>query len=680
MHQRGEEDAGRAAERLPAEARDQVAARRGQPSPADSRGGRRGTAPRTRYAADQPARPTPPSPAAAATRAPPDAGRAGRRRYSAITVPTVSLSIVVSAPAKRAVPDTRCWLVSSLTALVSAMPGSSTISDGDDHGVQVERRDEAGDQRSRRSRRPSPAIASQASCSRGRRDEACSSSADQQADQAGGGDVQPRQPQQAGDRAPRPGRTRAPASRAARRLGGLVQRAAVAAWPCGDVELPGHHVLGDAVGLAQPVQVGFARRQADHAGGVAVAGRARRIAEGQDHAGRVRPRLAFQPQLLRDRARSRLPAAARWCRRRAGAGPARPRSRCARRSWRWTVSRRRRCAGRHAREGSARGAPWAQHASRAGRQPARVRHAAMTLLACSLLHRIPHDQRMTATDAAAPDFDRRRRAIPSRLRLSGQLDPATTPTAIGERLREAPPASTPVDATARRPARLGRRAAAAALRRAATASTSTRFAFRDDHRALVSAIEDVADDRPQEEARIRRRRRARAPGLRGAATTGRKSLRAGRLLRRDPGQAGAHVQGTAAASASPPPCTTWSRSASTRCRWWRCCRFLVGAVIAFLGANILRDFGAEIFVVELVSIAFLREFGVLLTAIMLAGRTASAFTAQIGAMTEPRGDRRDPHARPGPDRPAGDPARARAAGDAAAADLHRDGRRPRSAA
>src|SRR5688500_1629625 len=60
--------------------------------------------------------------------------------------------------------------------------------------------------------------------------------------------------------------------------------------------------------------------------------------------------------------------------------------------------------------------------------------------------------------------------------------------------------------------------------------------------------------------------------------------------------------------------------------------FLVGAVIAFLGANILEDFGAVIFVVELVSIAFLREFGVLLTAIILAGRTASAFTAQIGAM------------------------------------------------
>ena len=60
--------------------------------------------------------------------------------------------------------------------------------------------------------------------------------------------------------------------------------------------------------------------------------------------------------------------------------------------------------------------------------------------------------------------------------------------------------------------------------------------------------------------------------------------------------------------------------------------FLVGSVIAFLGANILADFGASIYVVELVSIAFLREFAVLLTAIILAGRTASAFTAQIGSM------------------------------------------------
>ncbi|AKS42866.1 MlaE family ABC transporter permease [Wenzhouxiangella marina] len=60
--------------------------------------------------------------------------------------------------------------------------------------------------------------------------------------------------------------------------------------------------------------------------------------------------------------------------------------------------------------------------------------------------------------------------------------------------------------------------------------------------------------------------------------------------------------------------------------------FLVGAVVAFLGATVLRDFGAELFVVDLTVFAFLREFGVLLTAILLAGRTASAFTAQIGTM------------------------------------------------
>ncbi|MBD8525440.1 ABC transporter permease [Pseudomarimonas arenosa] len=60
--------------------------------------------------------------------------------------------------------------------------------------------------------------------------------------------------------------------------------------------------------------------------------------------------------------------------------------------------------------------------------------------------------------------------------------------------------------------------------------------------------------------------------------------------------------------------------------------FLVGSVVAFLGATVLRDFGASIFTVELVSFSFLREFGVLLTAILLAGRSGSAFTAQIGAM------------------------------------------------
>jgi phospholipid/cholesterol/gamma-HCH transport system permease protein len=60
--------------------------------------------------------------------------------------------------------------------------------------------------------------------------------------------------------------------------------------------------------------------------------------------------------------------------------------------------------------------------------------------------------------------------------------------------------------------------------------------------------------------------------------------------------------------------------------------FLVGAVVAFLGATVLASFGASIFTVDLVAYAFLREFAVLLTAIIVAGRTASAFTAQIGSM------------------------------------------------
>ncbi|WP_051530240.1 MlaE family ABC transporter permease [Halomonas halodenitrificans] len=60
--------------------------------------------------------------------------------------------------------------------------------------------------------------------------------------------------------------------------------------------------------------------------------------------------------------------------------------------------------------------------------------------------------------------------------------------------------------------------------------------------------------------------------------------------------------------------------------------FLVGAVVAFLGATVLSDFGATLYTVHLVAYAFLREFGVILAAILLAGRTASAFTAQLGAM------------------------------------------------
>ncbi|OYX50516.1 MAG: ABC transporter permease [Alphaproteobacteria bacterium 32-64-14] len=60
--------------------------------------------------------------------------------------------------------------------------------------------------------------------------------------------------------------------------------------------------------------------------------------------------------------------------------------------------------------------------------------------------------------------------------------------------------------------------------------------------------------------------------------------------------------------------------------------FFIGLVIAFIGANLLAQFNASVYTVELVGIGMLREFGAVLTAILLAGRTDSAFTAQIGAM------------------------------------------------
>jgi|CXWL01.1.fsa_nt_gi phospholipid/cholesterol/gamma-HCH transport system permease protein len=60
--------------------------------------------------------------------------------------------------------------------------------------------------------------------------------------------------------------------------------------------------------------------------------------------------------------------------------------------------------------------------------------------------------------------------------------------------------------------------------------------------------------------------------------------------------------------------------------------FFIGLVVAYLGARILGDFGASVFTIELVAFSMLREFGVVITAVLLAGRTDSAFTAEIGAM------------------------------------------------
>ncbi len=60
--------------------------------------------------------------------------------------------------------------------------------------------------------------------------------------------------------------------------------------------------------------------------------------------------------------------------------------------------------------------------------------------------------------------------------------------------------------------------------------------------------------------------------------------------------------------------------------------FLISVIIAYMGAQELRKFGAEIFVVDLVTVGVLRELAVLLTAIIVAGRSGSAFAAEIGVM------------------------------------------------
>lgn len=60
--------------------------------------------------------------------------------------------------------------------------------------------------------------------------------------------------------------------------------------------------------------------------------------------------------------------------------------------------------------------------------------------------------------------------------------------------------------------------------------------------------------------------------------------------------------------------------------------FLIGIVVAYQGADQLRRFGAEIFTVDLLGVSIFREMGILLAAIVIAGRSGSAFAAQIGTM------------------------------------------------
>lgn len=60
--------------------------------------------------------------------------------------------------------------------------------------------------------------------------------------------------------------------------------------------------------------------------------------------------------------------------------------------------------------------------------------------------------------------------------------------------------------------------------------------------------------------------------------------------------------------------------------------FLISVIIAYLSASQLRNYGADIYVVDLITVGVLRELGVLLTAIIVAGRTGSAFAAELGSM------------------------------------------------
>ena len=60
--------------------------------------------------------------------------------------------------------------------------------------------------------------------------------------------------------------------------------------------------------------------------------------------------------------------------------------------------------------------------------------------------------------------------------------------------------------------------------------------------------------------------------------------------------------------------------------------FLIGIVVSYQGADQLQKFGAEIFTVDLLGVSIFREMGILLAAIVIAGRSGSAFAAQIGTM------------------------------------------------
>ncbi len=217
---------------------------------------------------------------------------------------------------------------------------------------------------------------------------------------------------------------------------------------------------------------------------------------------------------------------------------------------------------------------------------------------------------------------------PARARLLGDWSLATA-TRLGEPLRQIPETVRFLDAR-----NIGRIDSAGVLQLLRFAKRRELDAdgllFRDEHQALVSTIEDVVDERPKPArdygfaAALERLGRKVHENAREVVLllgfTGENLVKLLRVLR-DPRR----LRLTATVSHI-------EQVGLDALPLVALLSYMVGAVIAFLGATVLRDFGAEIYVVELVTFAFLREFAVLMTAIVLAGRTASAFAAQIGAM------------------------------------------------
>ncbi|QSX79674.1 ABC transporter permease [Agrilutibacter solisilvae] len=233
---------------------------------------------------------------------------------------------------------------------------------------------------------------------------------------------------------------------------------------------------------------------------------------------------------------------------------------------------------------------------------------------------------MTAPTVSLPQLVSE--GTPLRLRLSGQWTLANAEH-ISQALSLAPREATAVDATGIE--RLDTLGVLQLLRFARRRDLDFgEIQFHDDHRALVSAIEDIADDRPR-----RKREYGVAAALARLGFAMADNFKEVRALVGFFGETLVKLARTFKEPSRFRPIATvhhMEQVGLDAVPLVALLCFLVGAVVAFLGANILRDFGAVIYVVELVSIAFLREFGVLLTAIILAGRTASAFTAQIGAM------------------------------------------------